>query len=169
MKNNLFAIIAFIVCCASCSKKSYVTKTAVATKSYQNDTTIVSMPTDSVYRKTIKAPIYIDYEIKPEVYYQNAYTELKDMLENKQPLNFKRAVFVTENAYLNNQVDYNLYCKYIESLSAIALQWSKTNKLNDYKLEDSTNLILNGAIFHTLTDTVFARAARAGSLLAKAL
>ncbi len=154
MKNNLFVIIAFIVCCTSCSKKNYVTKTAVISP-HQNHTTIVSMPTDTVYHKTIKAPTYIDYEIKPEVYYQNSYNELKDMLENKQSLNFKRAVFVTENAYLNNQVDYNLYCKYIESLSAIALQWSKTNKLNDYKLEDSTNLMLNGAIFHTLTDTVF--------------
>lgn len=40
------------------------------------------------------------------IYYEQALDELRAMLEGHQALSFKRAVFLTENAYLEHKVDY---------------------------------------------------------------
>jgi len=42
-----------------------------------------------------------------KIYFQQSFTELKNMLEGKQPMNFEKAVFITENPYLNNRFDFN--------------------------------------------------------------
>ncbi|WKZ76192.1 MAG: hypothetical protein QY303_04690 [Vicingaceae bacterium] len=42
-----------------------------------------------------------------KIYFQQSFKELKNMLEGKQPINFERAVFITENPYLNNRFDFN--------------------------------------------------------------
>lgn len=41
-----------------------------------------------------------------KMFFQKAFDEVKNMLEAKQPMNFERAIFVTENAYLNNSIAY---------------------------------------------------------------
>ena len=38
--------------------------------------------------------------------FQQAYQEISSMLEGKQPLDFEKAVFLTENAYLDNSLTY---------------------------------------------------------------
>jgi|GEM_PF-6283286 len=38
--------------------------------------------------------------------YQQAYNRIDSMLLNKIPLNFKEAVFTTENAYIDGKIDY---------------------------------------------------------------
>jgi hypothetical protein len=48
--------------------------------------------------------------------YNNALAELKGMLEGNQPVNFKRAVFITENTYLDNQLNYNGFNNDIQRL-----------------------------------------------------
>ena len=40
---------------------------------------------------------------QPDTLYQNAYRELTGMLNSTEPLSFKRAVFVTENAYMGRE------------------------------------------------------------------
>ena len=76
------------------------------------------------------------------------------MLEGKELLSFKRAVFVTENAWFENTFSYEKYAKYINALSDICKQWNKVNKLQGYLFEDSTEVALAGSIFKVLTDTV---------------
>lgn len=37
--------------------------------------------------------------------YERAFLELKEMMEGKTPASFKRAVFITENAFSNDTLD----------------------------------------------------------------
>lgn len=153
MKNKILLILFSIVLFSACSRKQYVSK--IPERSHSNDTTIVfTMPVDTIlYKPKIKTVYY--YPISPEIFYNNAFDEFKKMLEGNQELSFKRAVFITENAYLENFLDYQKFCARIAELATIANNWSKLNKLKDYKYKDSTNTVLNAAIFNTLTDTVF--------------
>ena len=152
MKNKILLILFSVLLFSACSRKQYVSK--VPERSHSNDT-IVKMPTDIIYKKEAAPSIKHTYEINPEVFYVNAFYELKSMLEEKEELSFKRAVFITENAYYEEQMKYDIFNNYILSLAKIAQQWNDNNKLLDYKYKDSTNMMLNGAIFRTLTDTVF--------------
>ena|GEM_PF-4325035 len=40
-----------------------------------------------------------------ELDYQNSYLKISNMLLNVKPLDFRHTVFITENAYLNNQLE----------------------------------------------------------------
>lgn len=152
MKNKIHILLLFILLFSACSKKQYVSKTSE--RSHSKDTGIVfKMPNDTFYREPKTAPNLP--QINPEIYYTDAFNELKLMLNDKQPLSFKRAVFIAENAYFEDGLDYTKFCDYISALSTIAKEWTKTNKLKDYNFSDSTNVSLNAAIFYTLTDTVF--------------
>ena len=42
-------------------------------------------------------------------FYRQAFAEIGEMLEGKKPLNLKRAVFLTENAYLGNRLTYDWF------------------------------------------------------------
>jgi len=42
-------------------------------------------------------------------FYRQAFVEIGEMLEGKKPLNLKRAVFLTENAYLDNRMTYDWF------------------------------------------------------------
>lgn len=95
--------------------------------------------------------------ISPQTIYDNAFEELKAMLEDKQPLSFKRAVFVVENAYLDNELNYPVFSDYVSYLSLVAKKWKDANPLKNYYYADSVNTALNGAIFYSLTDTVFGK------------
>lgn len=69
------------------------------------------------YNQEMKVPT-IAYEF-PEncpssTYFTAAMTELMAMLEGKQPMSLKRAVFLSENAFFNNQLDYEGYCRTID-------------------------------------------------------
>lgn len=152
MKNRYYILIFSIVLFFACSKKQFVSKTN--TRSHSKDTAIIfKMLTDTLYREL--NPKSISYQIDPEIYYNDAFNEFKRMLEGKQEISFKRAVFITENAYFYNELDYTNFCNYISSFATIAKEWTKTNKLKDYNFTDSTNVLLNAAIFYTITDTIF--------------
>ena len=49
-----------------------------------------------------------------QVSFYKAYDALKGMLEGKDTLNYEKAVFITENAYYNNQYDYKDFKKTID-------------------------------------------------------
>jgi hypothetical protein len=42
-------------------------------------------------------------------FYRQAYEEISQMLKGEKPLNLKRAVFLTENAYLDNRMTYDWF------------------------------------------------------------
>jgi len=48
--------------------------------------------------------------------FQNAFNQINDMLLGKQPLDLKKAVFLTENAYLGNRLDYSKYSNAIKQM-----------------------------------------------------
>jgi hypothetical protein len=45
--------------------------------------------------------------------------EIEEMLQHKQPLSYERALFLVENAYYENRLDYDLYRFYISAHTAL--------------------------------------------------
>jgi hypothetical protein len=86
--------------------------------------------------------------------FDKAYNEIVAMLDNKQPLLFKRAVFLVENAYLNDSLNYGLYVEVINLYKKLVLAYSKSNKLLNYNFSDSINENINASIFKVFTDTL---------------
>jgi hypothetical protein len=56
-----------------------------------------------------------DTLVTKDEYFNKAYNEITNMLEGKLPLDFKRAVFLTEWAYLGGELDYSKFCNDIAS------------------------------------------------------
>ena len=46
--------------------------------------------------------------------FHTAYESLKNMLQGKDSLNYEKAVFITENAYYHNILDYNVFEKALD-------------------------------------------------------
>lgn len=55
--------------------------------------------------------------------YLEAFDELGAMLDGKRPLDLKRAVFLVENAYFNNQGDYQDFENQIENFADLTKQY----------------------------------------------
>ena len=113
-----------------------------------------------------------------KIYFENAFSELKSMLEGKTPLSFEQAVFVSENPFWNNQysfvnfkkaIDVHLYL--IENIIADNDHSDTMNfsahvmpngkfKMDDIrylpkeKKELYLNALKNWAIFKYITDTI---------------
>jgi len=87
--------------------------------------------------------------------YQNAYNTINNMLVGKEPLSFKKAVFVSENAYYNNQLSYDEFNAYIQFLIKISEAYRKANSLQGYNFSDSTELKINGSVFKIMKDSIF--------------
>lgn len=60
-------------------------------------------------------------EVCKDPNFHSAYREFADMLNGKKPISMKRAVFLTEWAYLDGRLDYTDYCNQID-LTAKAIQ-----------------------------------------------
>jgi hypothetical protein len=92
---------------------------------------------------------------KTDVRFEKAYSEISAMLNNTQKPSFKRAVFLVENAYLDDSLDYEGYLLFIDLYKNLALAYKKANTLKDYNYADSNEVALNGALFKIFTDTVY--------------
>jgi hypothetical protein len=87
--------------------------------------------------------------------YEQAYQELAKMLDGRYPLSFKRAVFLTENAYLDNQLNYKGFnqalaelgkdCKTVESQSAAYFLYDRADK---------EAVLHNAVLFKVLTERI---------------
>lgn len=86
--------------------------------------------------------------------YLSAFAELKAMLASKNP-DFKRAVFVTENAYYRQELSYERYLLAVQKLTGVCNAWLKANRLHGYDAADSMNVLKNYAIYTVLKDTVY--------------
>lgn len=87
--------------------------------------------------------------------FQKAFIEIENMLNNKQKTSFKRAVFVVENAYLDDSLDFNKFNKTIQLYRDVTNAVSKANRLKSYSFADSIEQNLNGALFKIFTDTIY--------------
>ena len=112
-----------------------------------------------------------------KIYFENAFSELKSMLEGKTPLSFERAVFVSENPYWNNKYSYEAFRKIISGHLYFVENIISANNHSDtmnfsahvmsngkFKMDDIRylpkekkelylNALKNWAIFTYITDT----------------
>lgn len=85
--------------------------------------------------------------------FRDAQTELQAMLEGKAPMNFSRAVYLHENAYLGGTLSYEAFMNAIRFRAEIAQRIAHTKPTQGYKKADSLQVQLQASIFKLLTDT----------------
>lgn len=146
-KQCLFFVILFLI--TSCSNKKHIVKIADNRKA-----PAVTLPlrVDTVTTEKITETYYS--EVDTEMYYPDAYEQLRQILEDEQPLSFKKAVYTVENAWFENRLDYSAYHNYIATLVFIIKEWNKSNQLADYFEKDKEQVALSRSIFVVITDTV---------------
>lgn len=83
------------------------------------------------------------------VHFRDAYQELKRMLCDSIPLNLERAVFLVENAYLDNRLNFNDFQRNIGKRVNYC-KW----RMAELKLNPNDILAQNMVIFSLLTDTL---------------
>jgi hypothetical protein len=88
-----------------------------------------------------------------EKIYQDAFTELHDMISGKKEINFKRAVFITENAYFDNSMSYTEFCKTIDNYEYLCHKLMESRDLL-YPGNDKEKMSAHAAVFTLMTDTI---------------
>ncbi len=58
--------------------------------------------------------------------YESAFNEIQKMLKDESQLDFKRVVFLTENAFYSNTLDYKAFCRQIDNIE---------NRLNQFMVD----------------------------------
>lgn len=91
-------------------------------------------------------------QIPNEYLYDEAYTELSEMLDGKRDLNFKEAVFTVENAYLGGLLDTTFVNKQIHFLKNLCLQVQKSGIL-EYEGKDKETVSKYASLFVVMKDT----------------
>jgi len=81
--------------------------------------------------------------------YYKAFDEINNMLEGNQPLNLGRVVFLVENAYYNNTLNYDDYQKGLSDQIKIC-----DEKIREDKLNREDNLVKNMMLFRLISDTL---------------
>lgn len=99
-------------------------------------------------------------------YFYEAKKEIEAMLKGEKPLDYERAVFVTENSYHNKTLKYDEFKKFLDVYSMLALELAKSYTLiidnpqavsplvtKDSLAHNIYRVSVNKALFHLLTDT----------------
>jgi len=87
--------------------------------------------------------------------YKNAYSTINSMLGDKEPISFKKAVFITENAFYKNNLSYEKFEIYIKYLVKVSEAHRKANPLKNYKYADSISVSISGSVFKIMKDSIF--------------
>lgn len=88
-----------------------------------------------------------------DISYQRAFNELNDMLAGELPIDFKRAVFITENAYFDNTFKYDKFCYLIRNYRLLAEQLINSNSLL-YDEVDKRKVSVYASVFKVMKDTI---------------
>ncbi len=80
--------------------------------------------------------------------YKDAFAEQLKMLKGEQPISFKRAVFLTENAFHKGKLDYTVFCKEISTTGQQLKILIKQRGLEKYKTAG------NWAVFSYMNDSL---------------
>ena len=78
------------------------------------------------------ATFLLSYNIFPNVHYQQAYSEIVDMLEGNKPLSVKQAVFMSERAYLQGNLDYDAFNGEILRIATFLHDFIQINQLERF-------------------------------------
>lgn len=96
----------------------------------QQDEKVVTLPINEVPKPIFQIDTTVYCQDK---YYNLAFNEINQMLEDKIPLDFKRASFLVEWAYLKGNLDYADFCKQIATISKGLKQFITDKKVGIYK------------------------------------
>jgi hypothetical protein len=96
----------------------------------------------------LQAQTTVDTLQKHKQLYENAYNEMTKMLEGKKSISFKKAVFLMENAYLNNTWTYERFNQQISSVANKLRQLIKERQLEQFKTAG------NWAVFTYMKDSI---------------
>jgi len=88
-----------------------------------------------------------------KTYYDSTYSVLSEMIEGKQPINFKKAVFLVENSYLEGKLDYSEFCKVIEHYRQLSELLFYSRELL-YQELDKFSISVYASVFTVMKDTV---------------
>lgn len=80
--------------------------------------------------------------------FNSAFTEIRDMLQGKKPLSFKRAVWLTEQAYFDGKLDWNTFNQQVTGIKNNLINIVKRKSLGAFKTGN------NYAIFSFMTDSI---------------
>jgi hypothetical protein len=74
-----------------------------------------------------------DARVTKDEYFNKAYNEIVHMLEGKLPLDFKRAVFLTEWPFMEGKLDYDKYCRDIVATTQTLKAFIEEKGIGQYK------------------------------------
>ena len=81
--------------------------------------------------------------------FRTARKELTDMLQSKRKMSIKRAIFLTENAYFGNKMNYQKFNSEIQNLKNTCLL-----KMKDEGLNPNDDMAKKMMIFRVMTDVI---------------
>ncbi len=81
-------------------------------------------------------------------YFKIAVDEIVEMLNGKKPLSFKRAVFLSENAYYNGTLNWTIFCNDIDAIKYKVSNMIVAKNLQRYKTAG------NWAVFTFMMDSI---------------
>lgn len=86
--------------------------------------------------------------------YERAYQQLARMLDGRSPLSFKRAVFLTENAYFHEDLDYGEFnARVAELVQTCRATEAETATRLLYDRPDKAQVVRQALLFRLLCDT----------------
>lgn len=157
----LFWYVALLVLGTSCARRVALPVEPLATRlpAYRADVAtsrptpppiVVAQPVPAMLPAAPAKPV----ATTPADYYEPAYQELAKMLDDRYPLSFKRAVFLTENAYFDNRLNYEEFSQQINGLASVCrLLKTANDSYFLYDREDKENVARNAAIFLLMKDS----------------
>ena len=92
---------------------------------------------------------YSDVDPKGTGYFHQAFDEIHAMLKGEKPLNLGRIVFIIENAFYENAMNYTDYQNFIKDKVALC-----NRKIAEEKLNGKDNLVKNMMLFRLISDTL---------------
>ncbi|HRP55738.1 hypothetical protein [Agriterribacter sp.] len=86
--------------------------------------------------------------------FEKAYQKIKGMIDRNEKHSFKKAVFISENVFLDNMIEETEFENQITILTTLVKGWQIANPIHGYRYSDSINFNKNLAIYKLLKDTV---------------
>jgi hypothetical protein len=90
-----------------------------------------------------------DIDAQGTGYFYAAFDEINAMLKGEKPLSLERTVFLVENAFYNNVLDYSEYKKFIKHKADLC-----GRKTGEEKLNSNNNMVKNMMLFRLISDTL---------------
>jgi hypothetical protein len=109
-----------------------------------------------VFLSILCASIFVpalSQDIQSKITYDLAFEELRQMSNGEAPMSFKRAVFLTENAYVDNLLNYEEFCFQINALVRLTKAIAAADGL-DYTKSDRNQVLLAGSIYRLMKDSM---------------